>query len=256
MPDPPRATRVTVLGSGDAFSGCGCNAATVVGSHVLVDCGAPVHVLLPRAGLSPASLELVLLTHFHADHSFMLPVLLGALAFDDGAGERGLCIAGPAGTRELVHRLLLDGYGAELLELIDHRIAPTWQVLQDGDDLDLCGNRVTAHAVVHSTGPSLAYTVQPPGGAVIGLSGDSAMCPGLERVIAASDLVVCECTGWEGPTVGGHLWRGEVEELIARHPRTRFLLSHLRQRGTVPGAFIAHDLLSLDVLPEQGPENA
>lgn len=250
MPDRPAPTRVTVLGSGDAFSGSGCNAATVVNSRVLVDCGAPVHVLLPRAGLSVAGIELILLTHFHADHSLMLPVLLGARAFGNDGGN--LCIAGPAGTREFVHRLLLDGYGQDMLDLVEDRIAPSWQVLQDGADLDLCGSRVTAHAVLHSTGPSLAYTVRAGEGAVIGFSGDSAVCPGLERVIAASDLVVCECTGWEAPTDGGHLWRGDVEELIARHPRTRFLLSHLGQRGTVPGALLAHDLLSLDVLPERG----
>ena len=59
--------------------------------------------------------------------------------------------------------------------------------------------------------------------------------------------MVCECTGWDGPTEGGHLWRGELEQLIAEYPGTRFVLSHLRRRGTVAGAILAHDLLSLDV---------
>ena len=87
------STRLTVLGSGDAFSGCGCNAAYVVDDHVLIDCGAPVQTLLPRAGMAVASLDLVLITHFHADHTYMLPMLLGARAF---AGELrpGLTIGG------------------------------------------------------------------------------------------------------------------------------------------------------------------
>ena len=69
------------------------------------------------------------------------------------------------------------------------------------------------------------------------------LCSGLRRTIASADVMVCECTGWDGPTEGGHLWRGELEQLIAEFPRTRFVLSHLRRRGTVAGAILAHDLL-------------
>ena len=37
--------RLTVLGSGSAFSTCGCNAGYLVDGRVLVDCGAPVPAL-------------------------------------------------------------------------------------------------------------------------------------------------------------------------------------------------------------------
>ena len=247
---PPEAisdsTRLTVLGSGDAFSGCGCNAAHLVDDRVLIDCGAPVQALLPRAGMAVASIDLVLLTHFHADHTYMLPMMLGARAF---AGELrpGLTIGGPPGTREYVLRLLNTGYGRHLVELIGERLQLRWEVLQDGATALVAGYAVRAHAVVHSTGPSLAYTVQRGEGAVIGFSGDTTLCAGLRRVIAAADLMVSECTGWNAPIEGGHLWRGELEQLIAEYPGTRFLLSHLRTRGTVSGGLIAHDLLSIDV---------
>jgi ribonuclease Z len=243
---PGSSTRLTVLGSGDAFSGCGCNAAYLIDDRVLVDCGAPMQVMLPRAGASVASLDLVLVTHFHADHTYMLPMLLGARAFI-GEPRPGLCLAGPPGTREYVRRLLTTGYGRHLTAMIDGRISPRWVVVQDGATAIIAGYRVGAQAVVHSTGPSLAYTVQRGDGPVIGFSGDSTLCPGLRRTIAAADVMVCECTGWNEPTEGGHLWRGELEELIVGYPDTRFVLSHLRTRGTVPGAIMAHDLLSLDL---------
>ena len=75
--------RLTVLGSGSAFSNCGCNAGYLVDGRVLVDCGAPVPALVRRAGTSVHDLTLILLTHFHADHSFVLPTVLGARAFTD-----------------------------------------------------------------------------------------------------------------------------------------------------------------------------
>jgi ribonuclease BN (tRNA processing enzyme) len=239
--------RLTVLGSGSAFSSCGCNAGYLVDGRVLVDCGAPVPALIARAGTSIEAITLILLTHFHADHSFAMPTILGARAFADEAAPGTLVIGGPIGTSEYVTRLLVDGYGAHIRHDVDVNVAPEYALLQDGSDVQLAGYRVQCHAVVHSTGPSLAYRITDGAGASIGFSGDSELCAGLRRSIVGCDLYVCECTGWDGPTPGGHLWRDQVAGLMAENPATRFLLSHLNERRNLPGALVAHDLLSLEI---------
>ena len=239
--------RLTVLGSGDAFSGCGCNAGYLVDTAALVDCGAPVPALARRAGLDLRGLRLILLTHFHADHTFMLPTVLGACAMTGEPVAPGLVIAGPVGIREYTHRLLAAGYGGHIHRLFEETVSPVYLGLQDGDDVQLAEYRVRAHAVVHSLGPSLAYTLTDSAGVTAGFSGDSAMCAGLQRAIRGCDAFVCECTGWGAPVPGGHLWSDEVQQLMAAHPSTRFVLSHLQERHTLPGALIAHDLLTLDV---------
>jgi ribonuclease BN (tRNA processing enzyme) len=244
--------RLTVLGSGSAFSNCGCNAGYLVDGRVLVDCGAPVPALVRRAATSVHALTLILLTHFHADHSFILPTVLGARAFTDAPNPGALVIGGPVGTREYVGRLLTDGYGRHIRTEVEVNVAPEYVVLQDGSDVTLAGYRVQSHAVVHSTGPSLAYRITGSTGTSVGFSGDSELCAGLRRSIAGCDLYVCECTGWDAPTPGGHLWRDEVEGLIAENPGTRFLLSHLSERRHLAGALVAHDMLSLEIEPVAG----
>lgn len=239
--------KLSILGSGSAFSGCGGNACSVLDERVMVDVGSPPHVLLPRIGLRPQDIELILLTHFHLDHSGMLPLLLGALAYADDPPEPGrLTIAGPVGTRELVRRLSLAGFGSTIQRRIDEVVAPRYVVLQDGGDVRIGESRVRSHAVVHSTGPSLAYSVTR-AGVRTGFSGDTTLCAGIRRLAAEVDVLVCECSGIEGPMAGGHLWREEVEELIQAAPGCRFVLNHLGGRGRVPGALIAHDLLTLEL---------
>jgi ribonuclease BN (tRNA processing enzyme) len=237
--------RLTVLGSGSAFSGAGHNACYCLDGRLLVDCGSPAQLLLPQAGLSVDGLDGLLVTHFHADHTGFLPVVLGARALtrDD---PRPMRLAGPPGIAEYVSRVVHTGYGGHLHKLIYDRLGLETTVLQDGADVEFCGYRVRAHAVVHSTGPSLAYAVGDASGATVGFSGDSSMCAGLRRAISQSHLMVCECTSFLHP-VPTHLWYGEISELIDAHPGTRFLLTHLTERQPVRGALLAHDLLSVDV---------
>ncbi|MGA7987467.1 MAG: ribonuclease Z [Candidatus Dormiibacterota bacterium] len=241
--------RLTVLGSGSAFSSCGCNAGYVVDGTVLVDCGAPVPAVLRRAGTTLRDVRLVLITHFHADHTFVLPTVLGARAYADDAAPGTITIAGPVGTREYVTRLITTGYGRHMRETVQSSLRPDYVALQDGSDIEIEGYRVQTYSVIHSVGPSLAYRVTDQAGVSIGFSGDSEMCPGLRRSIAGCRLYVCECTGWDGPEPGGHLWRDEVAGLMAENPATTFLLSHLAERRQLPGALVAHDLLSLEISP-------
>ena len=242
--------RLTVLGSGSAFSNCGCNAGYLVDGRVLVDCGAPVPAVVRRASASIHDVRLVLITHFHADHTFMLPTVLGARAYAEPPSSEPLVIAGPVGTREYVTRLIATGYGTHMLGSVAANVPLDYVVLQDGSDLELDGYRVRTHAVTHSVGPSLAYQLTDSAGVTIGFSGDSSMCAGLRRSVEGCRLYVCECTGSDAPAEGGHLWRDEVAGLITDYPATTFLLSHLEARVEIPGALVAHDLLSLEISPD------
>src|ERR1700681_88271 len=131
--------RLTVLGSGSAFSTCGCNAGYLVDGRVLVDCGAAVPALVRRAATSVGAISLILLTHFHADHCFSLATVLGARAFADTTAPGALTIAGPVGTREYVSRLLADGYGSHIQHEVDANVAPEYVVLQEGSDVQIAG---------------------------------------------------------------------------------------------------------------------
>jgi ribonuclease BN (tRNA processing enzyme) len=142
--------------------------------------------------------------------------------------------------------MTVAGFGGSTQRRIEEVVAPRYVLLQDGSDVLIGDSRVRSHSVVHSTCPSLAYSVTR-GGLRVGFTGDTTLCAGLRRLAGEVDVLVCECSGVDGPVNGGHLWRDEVAELVREHPKVRFVLNHLAGRVSVPGALTAHDLLTLEL---------
>jgi len=95
--------RLSVLGSGSAFSGCGCNAGYLVDGALLVDCGAPVNMMAQRLSAAVSDVRLILLTHFHADRHHAEP-LQKFLARHSTDSLRSILSGQPAPQTEFVPR--------------------------------------------------------------------------------------------------------------------------------------------------------
>jgi ribonuclease Z len=82
-----------------------CLLVELEGKSFLIDCGEGTQVALKRAECKLSRLDLLLITHFHADHISGLPGLLLSLA---NAGKTSdLIIAGPRGLRRIVEALTI-----------------------------------------------------------------------------------------------------------------------------------------------------
>ena len=90
-------TRVRFIGSGDSFASGGrfqtCILVDADGYRFLIDCGATSLIPLKRAAIDPGSIDAVLLTHFHGDHSGGVPYLILDGQFT--RRERPFVVAGP-----------------------------------------------------------------------------------------------------------------------------------------------------------------
>ena len=73
------------------------------GKSSLIDCGEGTQMALRRKGWSPKPIDLILFTHFHADHISGLPGLL--LTMGNAERTEPLLIAGPKGVEKVVNSL-------------------------------------------------------------------------------------------------------------------------------------------------------
>jgi ribonuclease Z len=120
------------------------------GSQILIDCGEGTQVALKKQSISPKPIDVILFTHFHADHISGLPGLL--LTMGNAGRTEELTMVGPKRLREVVESLRIIApelpFEIKYIELVC-----------DTEELELCGLRINAFKCVHRT-DCYGYSIQ------------------------------------------------------------------------------------------------
>lgn len=196
---------------------------------VLVDCGgSPIQKLL-LAAIDPLTVNHVVITHLHVDHSYGLPSLarnLGLLG--RRAPLRVACReehAEPLRALLGVFRLLgrADLYPIEIAPV---RAVPGAPVVAAGPF------RVTAAPNAHGAMPNLALRVDVAGGPSVVYSSDTEPCDAVVDLARGADTLIHEATYAEGDghRVGTHSTAAQAGEVAARAGVRRLILTHLDAR--------------------------
>lgn len=235
---------ITFLGTGAAFSSTSYNSSVLVGRTVLLDAGAPLCVHLPRVGVGIEEPRAVLLSHFHADHTFGLAALLlgRALTLDEPPPVE---IFGPQGTSRYLEQLLELAWGDAMRELAWSKLRLSVHELGPGERFSAAGMEGTAYEMRHSRRfPCLGYVLGADG-VRLGYTGDAEMSDGLRALLGDCDHVIAEMTYREPGAM--HLARTQVLQLMDEHPGVRFLLTHHGPQEPVDGAILAHDFQRVEL---------
>ena len=242
-------TELTFLGTGNFLAPPGryWNSFVVDGS-VLVEPSPTALPHLRRCGFAVDDIEVVVVSHFHADHCFGWPFLLQAAA--EIGGGRTVHVVGPPGIEE--HLAAMNEVGAvrsvtamarARLDLHFVEVDGTWQ---EAGPL-----RFRAVEVVHVPYLRCFGYLFDRGGRTVAYSGDTTPCDGLSELARESDVLVVECNGHVVPTEPtSHMAEDSIRELGAAHPDLHLVLTHLGEQvdtTSMPGVTIPDDFARLTV---------
>jgi ribonuclease BN (tRNA processing enzyme) len=219
-------TDVTFLGTGNFLAPGRYWNSFVLDNSILVE---PCPVALPhlrKCGIPIADIEVVVISHFHPDHTFGWPFFL--LAAAEGGGGRPLSIVGPPGTEAFLSDMI-DLGGVQNVLKFAHANLDLQFVEVDGSWQEAGPLKFRAVGVRHVPHLQCFGYLFARGERVIGYSGDTTPCAGLEELASQSDALVLECNGKHEHVhePSTHMDEECVNELQALHPDVTIVLTHL-----------------------------
>jgi ribonuclease Z len=262
IPDPERAGPSTLVRAG--------------GRDLLFDCGRGVLMRAAAAGVGPAGLNTVFLTHLHSDHVTDFNDVY-TMRWAMSPMPNPLAVVGPPGTDQFVQAtaaMLHEDIGYRRAHHDDLDWDPPVEVteLTEGVVLDEGGVRIVAaptdHRPVH---PTVGYRIEADGGSVV-IAGDTVPCTGLDELCAGATVYVqtvirkslVESVPFQRfqDIIDYHSSVEQAAQTAARAGVGTLVLNHLVP-APLPGTedewiaeagahfdgeiVLAHDLLSLDV---------
>lgn len=224
-------TKITILGTGTFFVNKERSSSAYLleadGKKILIDCGPGTLTRLSEAGVDLQDINYVFISHFHADHTadlfpFFMNFRLNAL-FGDEHSMKFPEIIGPKGIGKFMLKL------SKLFEL--HSVEG-WDRVRfvDIQKSQMIGDiKVEAFKVKHIAfkfaAKSYAYRFTV-GDKVIVFSGDSALCPGIQKACVNADLFFCDTSCAKGEGNSAHMDTYEIGTISESGNVKKVVMSH------------------------------
>ncbi len=217
------------LGSAAALSDGRPWNATLIDGRILLDLPPTAVLQMRRYGVDLADLDVVLISHLHADHVFGLPFLLLEYALRVER-RKPLYVVGPPGLRaqsDTLFDLAWPGMGAE-------GIRPKGPIefveVEPRHEVRVADIAVSATPMSHFEMLAFGYRFTC-GGVHFAYTGDTGDCRELEELLTDADVAIMELTHPTAKADPGHL---DVERMAcltrdARRHGTRFFATHMTE---------------------------
>ncbi|MBV9971488.1 MAG: MBL fold metallo-hydrolase [Xanthobacteraceae bacterium] len=220
--------RLQFVGSGDAFGSGGrfntCFHVVGARTNFLIDCGASSLIAMNRFGIDRNAIDLILLTHFHSDHSGGVPFFLLDAQFP-GRRTRPLTIAGPAGLKAWFPRLMDVAFEGSTRSV--KRFEVTLVELMPHVPWGFEAAEILPVLVRHGPPPNgyFGYRISMEG-KVLAYSGDTEWTDNLILLGRDADLFVSEAYVYDKPLPLHMSYRQLLEKLPLIRPK-RLILTHM-----------------------------
>ena len=236
--------KIIVLGTGTSVPSLnrGSSAYLLVTDkqRILIDIGPSVVRRLLESGYTVNDIDVIMLTHFHVDHTADLSTFLFACNYGIETRTKPLTIFGGSGIHKF-YRGLLNVYPWISPKLYQISLKSIYRGQEDANDL------LISAAKVNHNSESIGISIVEKGKKVV-FSGDTDYSRNLIKLAYKADLLVAECSFPERK-VKGHMNLSVLKKVVEQAQPERVIISHLYPEwDTFKGTLYSPYLLAEDGL--------
>ena len=185
------ASTIRFLGTSACVPDAGDDTACfLLDGKILVDTGWQSPAALHNAGIDPASIPYLVITHWHHDHCLSLPQILFSHLCAYGSMHRLTLIAPQNEAADMLRRAMEY---LQTARFYPSSRPPRLAALSPGESFIEEGFALHTVASLHAM-PGLCWRYAPQGGPHIGFTGDTAYQPELAAFYAQVDVLIHECS--------------------------------------------------------------
>lgn len=213
--------KVELIGTGAIYTKYD-SACTLINDDIIVDMPNGTLKQLLKKNYYPEKIKAILITHMHGDHVADIPFFL-KYVYQIKKIINELLIIGPNGIQDKVIELfktykfedkqeIMDTMNIKFIELNENDI-----LLSNLVDYDIKGILVS-HG---QEKPAYGYVIND----LLGITGDSAICDGVEEIVQNSKITIADTSFMEGDS--SHMGVDNLNYLISKYNKS-IIATHLR----------------------------
>lgn len=226
--------KLTVLGSSSAifnpkvpYRYPASHLIEVKGCKILFDAGIGVLPQITKLGLTVSEISVIAISHFHADH-FVIQPLLQAYFLEGkfGGNKPSLHLLGPKGLIERV-KTGFDQSGFSYDNDLVPNVDISFTEYEDGQNVSIVdGVTLTPYKTIHYELDAYALRLES-GNKALAYSGDSTVSDGLEKSAKSADLFLCEAFRYVGQDSDmGHVSARDAAITAQKADSKKLVLTH------------------------------
>lgn len=225
--------KIVILGSGSIIPTSSRFSSSILLENgdlrVLMDIGPGTIEKLRRLRVDPNTISVLLLTHFHLDHTLDLPALLKIRLFNEIGGANPsppqLKLIGPVGLRNFLEKIVLDeGVYGYLSQMMSYDSYVSLYEVREGLAYDSGRLKVYALPVEHFNG--LAYRVEL-GGCSLAYSGDTVYDENMVKLAENVCVLIHECSFPSEIMLGKHSSEKDLIRVVRKAKPKILIVTHL-----------------------------
>lgn len=199
----------------------------VLNEQVMLDCPNGAMKAMRGMGIVPTKIDICLITHFHADHFFDIPFLLIEQGLRN-IRENDFIIVGPKGLKNRIETLFNMAYPEDWEKIKTQSMLKCIEVNDDQEKICINNYIITPYKVKHVGYDAYGYVIEN-NGKKVGFTGDTVICPNVERIVQSSEMVFADMS-FENNSKG-HMGMNDIEYLMNKYRNIcRIIPTHMTDK--------------------------